>query len=262
MSQPAGAPQSADGYRPIRIAGGDTATPLCLGHRARFFAENLPRPCKVLDCGCGSGDYVLQLTSAGGFDAFGVEYEAAKVAKAKANPLIADRVEQGDLETLRKPDNSFDGALLNEVLEHIPNESKALREIHRVLKPGAMLIVCSPNRFFPFETHGSHWKGSEKSVPHWVPFIPWIPLGLAQTFLSFWARNYWPGQLQTLLRQAGFEIVKTTYFWPTFENISGRQPTLIRLCKPFLRWVSNLCSSLPGLRCFGVSQVYVCRTVK
>ncbi len=216
----------------------------------------------MLDCGCGAGDYVLQLGADPDFDAYGVEYEAAKVVKAKANPAIADRVEQGDLETLRKPDNTFDGALLNEVLEHVPNEAKALKEIHRVLKPSATLIVCSPNRYFPFETHGSHWKNSQGGVPHWVPFIPWIPLGIAQSFLSFWARNYWPGELCRLLEQGGFEIVKKTYFWPTFENISGRQPWLIRVFKPVLRRVSSLLSNTPLLRRFGVSQVYVCRAVK
>jgi len=252
----------SQGYRPIQIAGGDTATPQCLERRARFFADHLPRPCRVLDCGCGAGEYVLHLRENFGLDVSGVEYEPSKVERARAHPELAARVEQGNLESLEKPASSFDAALLNEVLEHVPDEPAALREIQRVLKPGGTLIVCSPNRWFPFESHGCHWRRSGRRVPHWLPFVPWLPLGPAQRWFAFWARNYWPRELRALLEAAGFEVLKTSFFWPTFENISGRQPGLIRVTRPLLRGVSRVLERTPVLRRFGVSQVFVCRCLK
>ena len=50
-------------------------------------------------------------------------------------------------------DATFDGAFVNEVLEHVEDEHVALGEIHRVLKSGAHVVVISPNRWFPLEGH-------------------------------------------------------------------------------------------------------------
>ncbi len=48
-----------------------------------------------------------------------------------------------DIQALPFQDNSFDWILCNHVLEHIPNDRLAMRELHRVLAPGgsAMLLV-------------------------------------------------------------------------------------------------------------------------
>ena len=80
-----------------------------------------------------------------------------------------------DIET-----ESFDLALLNEVLEHVTNETKALQEIWRVLKPKGILIIFSPNRLYPFETHSVYHKRLGRKLPITVPFIPYIPILLAQ----------------------------------------------------------------------------------
>jgi ubiquinone/menaquinone biosynthesis C-methylase UbiE len=53
-------------------------------------------------------------------------------------------------------DSSFDRTFVNEVLEHISDEGQTLNELRRVLRPGGVLIVISPNRRFPFEGHTVH----------------------------------------------------------------------------------------------------------
>jgi SAM-dependent methyltransferase len=247
------------GYQDIQIGGGDTATPLCLHKRMGFFLRHLPPPpARVLDCGCGAGEYVLRLCADAGFDAHGVEYSADKVARASLAPRLDGRVRQGDLAHLPFETGAFDAALLNEVLEHVPSETSALREIHRVLRLGGVLIVASPNRLFPFETHGVAWRSSGRPIPPWVPFIPWLPLKLGRRFFDYWARNYWPGQLSGLLTQNGFRVVRRSYFWQTFENISGSQPWLIGRFRGVLRSLANLGERLPVVRGLGTSQVLVC----
>jgi SAM-dependent methyltransferase len=210
----------------------------------------------VLDCGCGAGDYVGALVARGA-DAFGVEFDARKLAAGLVSGRLAERLSAGDLEALAFPDASFDVALANEVLEHVPDDRAALAEIRRVLRPGGRLLVLSPTRLHPFETHGVFWRGTGRRLSHGVPFVPWLPLGLGTRLFDYWARNYWPWELRTLVERAGFRVLATGSVWQTFENISGRQPRwMARLC-PLLRFAGALAERVPGLRAFGVSQLVV-----
>ncbi len=65
-----------------------------------------------------------------------------------------NRVVRGDLERLKHPDDFFDLLIANHVLEHIHNEAAALKEIHRVLKPGGWALLqvpFSPKKIKPIE---------------------------------------------------------------------------------------------------------------
>lgn len=249
-------------YGKIEAAGGDTGQPLAMAKRLSLIAQHLePGAQRFLDCGCGAGDYVRTLRADYRLDARGIEYDKTKVAKAQEDSELESRVTQGDLENLDLPDAFWDYAMLNEVLEHVPNESTALREVHRILKPGGTLFVFSPNRWFPFETHGVNWKGTQRRVPHWIPLIPYLPISFGSHFFDYWARNYWHRELAGLLTEAGFTISETAFIWQTFEGISGRQPRVLKAVKPILRSVADTLERLPGIRRFGVSQAIVCRKV-
>lgn len=250
----------SDGFTNIQIAGGDTSKPLAMAKRLNLLKGHLrPGEKRFLDCGCGSGAYVLALVSEFGLDAHGIEFDETKVKSARSNPALQHRVTQGDLQAIDSIDNSWDYAMLNEVLEHVPDDQKALDEVYRILKPGGLLFVFSPNRWFPFETHGVRLRRSGPQVPHWVPFIPYFPVRFGKYFFDYWARNYWQGELGKMIRASGFSIVERNYVWLTFENISGGQPAIIRATKPVLRMISNTLENLPGIKRFGVSQMLVCR---
>lgn len=237
-------------------AGGSTGAPLNLQQRLALMNDcRALRGQKVLDCGCGQGQYVLGFLAQGA-DAYGVEYIGENVAAfAALHPQHARRVVQGDIERLPYPDASFDAALLNEVLEHVPDDAAGLREVRRVLRPGGWLFVFSPNRLYPFETHGVYPRGSERRLPLYTPFVPYVPerAGL----FRYWARNYWPAQLRDLIHSAGFDIFHTDFVWQTFENISGKQPRLLGRLKPGLRRVSAVGQQIPGVRMFGAVSQFV-----
>jgi ubiquinone/menaquinone biosynthesis C-methylase UbiE len=244
-------------YADIKPAGGDTATPLNLSKRLRAIEQYSAIDGKqILDCGCGAGEYVQAFRSLGA-EAWGIEFSKEKVASSRAD--LGGRLAVGDLAAIAVRDSTIDVALLNEVLEHVPDERRVLREVHRVLRPGGTLVLFSPNRRYPFETHGSTLKRSGRRVPHYVPLIPYIPLGLATTFLDFWARNYWPGELRRMVTDAGFIVARTDFVWQTFEGISSHQPRLITRLSPMLRIASNTLERIPILRSLGVSQVVVAR---
>ena len=49
-----------------------------------------------------------------------------------------------DITALPRPDDTFDAVLCNHVLEHVPDDGAAMREIHRVLRPGGLAIMQHP----------------------------------------------------------------------------------------------------------------------
>lgn len=249
--------QERQKYPAIAPSGGDTAKPLNLAKRIGVIEQYARiRGRRVLDCGCGAGDYVMALRRLGA-EAWGLEYSKEKLA---ATPqALTGRLSVGDLHDIAFRDSSVDVALLNEVLEHVPDDRRALQEIHRVLKPGGTLLIFSPNRRYPFETHGVYVKGTDRLVPNYVPLIPYVPLSLATTVVDFWARNYWPAELRQLVRAAGFRIIHTDYVWQTFEGISNQQPAIIIKSRRLLRVLSRWLERLPLVRTLGVSQVIVAR---
>jgi len=246
-------------HRPdgVRISGGDTATPLNLAKRVALI-ETLAglRGRRVLDAGCGAGEYVEAFVARGA-DAVGIEFSAEKVRAYRARHPDSPRVTRGELTAVPLPDGRFDLVLLNEVLEHTPDETGTLAEMRRLLKPDGVLVVFSPNRLFPFETHGVSLRGSGRALSPWVPGLPYLPRALGRRWFTAWARNYGPRELPRLLAAAGFRVTRRAWVWQTFENISGRQPRWIARAAPLLRRVAGVLEACPGLRCFGASQVLV-----
>jgi SAM-dependent methyltransferase len=242
----------------IEPAGGDTATPRNLARRLRWLERSAGSLSgrAVLDAGCGGGEYVRALQERGA-RARGVEIDAEKLDKTRVAAGLRARLVQGDLERAPFASACFDLVLLNEVLEHVPDDGAALREAFRLLRPGGVLVVFAPNRLFPFETHGLRARRSQRRISHAWPFVPWLPLPLARRLFRLWARNYWPWQLVRMLRQSGFAVRRRGFAWPTFENISGHQPRWMRPLAGGLRALSAGCERVPGLRAFGASQLLV-----
>ena len=243
----------------ILIGGGDTATPLNLRKRVALLQRIAGlRDRRVLDAGCGAGEYVEEFVRRGA-DASGVEFNADKVAHYRQRHPDSPRVTQGDIARIAAPDASFDLILFNEVLEHVLEEEAALAEARRLLRPRGLLALFSPNRLYPFETHGVRTRRSHRALSPWIPGVPYLPLRIGRRWLDYPARNYWPWELGRLVRAAGFQIVERRWLWQTFENISGHQPCSVALLRPLLRSLANALERCPLLCRLGVSQVAICR---
>lgn len=113
---------------------------------------------RFLDVGCGDGS-VVQLGRDLGWDAEGIETDPKAAANARSKNL---RVHLGELVTHRFPDNSFDLILMNHVIEHVSDPRSLLRECQRVLRPGALLVVLTPNNeSWGHARFGADWRGLE-----------------------------------------------------------------------------------------------------
>lgn len=111
----------------------------------------LDRPCRVVDFGCGagrSGQMLMPLMPAGSTYT-GIDQSAALLAEARRvfadSPYNAEFVE-GDVHEVAFGDDSFDVAISQVVLMHIPDPMGAIREMIRVTRHGGMVITCDANR--------------------------------------------------------------------------------------------------------------------
>ncbi len=246
-------------YVNIKPGGCDTGAPLNVQRRIAHIRKYVDLAGKrILDAGCGSGAYLKALLSYSS-DVQGVEFNPAMVAAFRSSSPFPEKVRVGNIEQLDFPEASFDFVLLNEVIDHVANEAIAFKEVLRVLKPGGMMAVYAPNRFFPFETHGVGLVGINLEISPLVPFIPYIPLLIGKRLFHYYARNFWPWELKRIVASAGFEVVAHTYQWQTFENISGRQPKILSGFRSALRNASFFLERLPFLRVFGVSHLLIAR---
>jgi ubiquinone/menaquinone biosynthesis C-methylase UbiE len=109
--------------------------------------EKLPPGARVLDVGCGTGEYVRRATELG-FLASGIEpAEAMRKVALEKNP--SSTILDGIATALPFPDKTFDLVICIEVLRYLHREDnrQALREMHRVLAPGGRMFLTSVNRY-------------------------------------------------------------------------------------------------------------------
>ena len=109
---------------------------------------DLPAGSRGLDVGCGVGLWALWLAEAVGPSGrvVGIEPEAEKVEAARA--LVGGKTEPGRLAftpgdgtAIPLPDRSVDWVWCGDVLHHIVETERALREFLRVVRPGGRIIV-------------------------------------------------------------------------------------------------------------------------
>jgi SAM-dependent methyltransferase len=110
----------------------------------------------LLDLGCGAGRHAFEAMRRGAtvvaLDADDGELKDVKAVSgamfdAGELPRGEGGVVNGDALTLPFPDDAFDRVIAAEVLEHIPDDTRALAELARVLRRGGRMAVTVPTRW-------------------------------------------------------------------------------------------------------------------
>jgi ubiquinone/menaquinone biosynthesis C-methylase UbiE len=181
--------------------------------RARVLLEylELEDGMDVLDCGCGMGFYLMVMGQLRSLHLTGVDTDVERLEFAERYGIRATLVD-GDATALPFEDWSFDRVLMSEVLEHVPDDAAALREAHRVLRPGGILAISVPHARYPFL---------------WDPInATWTKLGgqpiRSGPIAGIWSnheRLYLPEELTSRIRAAGLDVeecVEATHYCVPF----------------------------------------------
>ncbi len=166
-----------------------------------MLALHLPRG-KVLDIGCGGGNVLKGLPER--YEPHGIEI--SRVLAAQADALARARggrvVQASAVAGLAQfPADAMDGALLSAFLEHEAQPAVLLRELHRVLRPGAPVIIKVPNyACINRAVRGAKWCGFRH--PDHVNYFT-------------------PASLARLARDCGFRVARCTFGdrWPLSDNL-------------------------------------------
>jgi SAM-dependent methyltransferase len=180
----------------------------CLDLLARHVGSLGP----ICDLGCGPGQIARYLHRQG-VKTLGVDLSPKMVAEAqRLNPEI--HFHQGDMLSLPDAENSWGGIAAFYCIIHIPHPQvvDALREMRRVLRPGGMLLVTF------------HIGEEIKHLDEW-----WEkPVKLDFAF-------YLPEQMETWLKDAGFDLVETLVREPNPEVEVATRRAYLFARKPSLQ---------------------------
>ena len=96
-------------------------------------------PTRVLDAGCGRGDFAERLAAAG-LAVIGLDQSERMVELTRERGIEAV---VGDIEALPFENGAFDAACANHVLYHLPDVGRGIAELARVLRPGGRLVATT-----------------------------------------------------------------------------------------------------------------------
>jgi len=113
---------------------------------------------RLLDVGCGSGDWLLSMRELG-WEVTGVDFDENAVKVGRQRGLT---INCGALEQQHFSNDSFDAVTLNHAIEHVPDPVGTLSECVRILKPGGKLVVFTPNgSSLGHRIFKEYWRGLE-----------------------------------------------------------------------------------------------------
>jgi len=164
--------------------------------RSEIDRLELPPGAQVLDAGCGSGRELLDLAAYG--TVHGVELDPDAAAYAASRGLGEVRV--GRVEELPWDAERFDLITCLDVLEHVPEDHRALVELRRVCKPGGWLLATVP-------AYPSLWSLHDRANHHY--------------------RRYSRSSLREALIAAGWELRRMT----AFNSLLLAPAALVRLAQ-------------------------------
>jgi len=148
---------------------------------------------KLLDLGCGSGRHFIKKSN---LQIYGVDF-SEQILKYAKNKKIAKEIIQAPSDKLPFKDNFFDSAICIALLHCLKKQTqlKTLKELHRVLKPKAQVLISVWSR------NSKRLKNKPKESN-----IPWTVNGKKQKRYSY---IYDKDELEKQIKKAKFKIIKS-----------------------------------------------------
>jgi len=139
---------------------------------------------RILDVGCGTGSNLQAFAELGSITGIDASPEALSFCRRRG----VDTVTLAAIEALPFADGTFDVVTAMDVLEHTDDDLAALAELHRVCKPGGLLLATVP-------AYGFLWSEHDEALKH--------------------RRRYTAHELRNKLTVRDFAVERTSYFITT-----------------------------------------------
>jgi ubiquinone/menaquinone biosynthesis C-methylase UbiE len=150
---------------------------------------------KVLEVGCGTGNYIVAVASLAGCACWGIDPSGQMLSRARERASQV-HFQLGRAETLDFSPDFFDLLFSVDVIHHVDDRPRCFREAHRVLRSGGKICTVTD---------------SEWIIRHRQPLTTYFP-ETVEPELKRYPRIV---QLREFMEQAGFgEIVETTVEFP------------------------------------------------
>jgi len=219
-------------------------------HLDRTFVDG--RPIRVLEAGCGAVTRVHF-----GQNSYVVGTDTSEVQLAK-NPVLDERI-LADVQTQEFSPGSFDAVVCWNVLEHLSDPGRALRNFVTALGPGGVIVLALPNvwsvkalltKLTPYRFHAwalRRFFGSPNAgKPGYDPFPTFLRLSIAPKALDTFARDngllidyvsIFEHPRHRMLRERfglrgrSWEVIRTVVRTATFGRVSADQTDCILVLK-------------------------------
>lgn len=192
-----------------------------------YFLENDIKPkSKILDLGCGLGEALFALdeflgnNKISGCQLIGTEINFKKLSSAtkyrKQQRVTNLHLIVSDIRHLPFRNGIANVIICSQVLEHVSEKLKVLKELNRILiKKEGILFLSTSNKIFPIETHLK------------LPLVHWLPKSIVLRFLSKTRKRIYEGVyhmpsmfVKRLLYECGFKptYISHCFFSKKFLN--------------------------------------------
>ena len=221
-------------HQSVHGASAASALELAQWHHDALSLSPPVRGRRILEVGCGVGDFAVHLAHAGA-TMTAVDFASAAIEMARARAAAhAVKVDFQTADALNLPfaSGSFDLLFSCECLEHLPDPAQALREMTRVLRPGGALILTTENY-------------SNAMLLAWVvawwrkePFNSGSVVQPIEQFFLFW-------RVRRMMRDAGLRVRRMIGAHHVFLLLPRLHPhTFVRerFHWPFFAWLFRPCA--------------------
>jgi SAM-dependent methyltransferase len=165
---------------------------------SQYLTQHVPQGASLLDVGCGFGEVLSGIPDT--YRLHGIDYSDSNVRVAQEILKDSAEVRRGSIYEIPYQTASQDVCLCLEVIEHVGDDARAVREIVRVLKPGGILITAVPSTYY--------WPQYKQLIGHF--------------------RHYTRRSFEDLLRGAGLTVKEYLPNYPNWHVAYARRYVWVR----------------------------------